>query len=313
MRIVDGHCDALTKLFQNDRLDFHADETELDVCFPKLKRAGVKVQCFAMYLSESITNPSFDHILQMVDIFYRRLLNHPEMMFIRTAADWRALEQSQKIGAILTLEGLDILAGNMTYLRILHHLGVRSMGLTWNYANWAADGVMEPRNGGFTKKGLRMLKEIESMGIIVDVSHLSVAGFWELVDIYKKPFVATHSNAKSLCPHPRNLSDEQIKAIIACKGLMGITFVPYFLENSMTDVPISSILRHIDHVGSLGGESHVGFGSDFDGIEHWVKDLRHTGQYGNIIDALCKNYTESQVEAFLYGNWRNFMLANLPQ
>ncbi|MNR47021.1 Membrane dipeptidase [compost metagenome] len=94
---------------------------------------------------------------------------------------------------------------------------------------------------------------------------------------------------------------------------MGITFVPYFLDNLNPTVQISSILKHIDHVCALGGESHIGFGSDFDGIEQWVKDLRHVGQYGNIIEALCKNYTESQVEAFLYGNWRNFMLVNLPQ
>ncbi|MNV60055.1 Membrane dipeptidase [compost metagenome] len=208
---------------------------------------------------------------------------------------------------------MDALAGNLTHLRILYHLGVRSAGLTWNYANWAADGVMEPRKGGFTKKGKLMLKEIETMGIIVDVSHLSVAAFWELIEVYPKPFIASHSNAIQICPHPRNLSDDQIKAIIQCKGLMGITFVPYFLDNLNPTVQISSILKHIDHVCALGGESHIGFGSDFDGIEQWVKDLRHVGQYGNIIEALCKNYTESQVEAFLYGNWRNFMLVNLPQ
>lgn len=313
LKIVDGHCDALTKLYKNAKLDFNQDDLELDVSFPKLQQAGIKVQCFAIYLSESIPNPSFEHILQMVDVFHRKITSHPQMSFIQSATDWLALEQTQKVGAILTLEGMDALAGNLTHLRILYHLGVRCAGLTWNYANWAADGVMEPRNGGFTKKGKLMLKEIETMGIIIDVSHLSVASFWELVEDYKKPFIASHSNTYHICPHPRNLSDDQIKAIIRSKGLMGITFVPYFLDNSKTTVQISSILKHIDHICALGGESHIGFGSDFDGIEQWVKDLRHVGQYGNIIDALCKNYTESQVEAFLYGNWRNFMLANLPQ
>lgn len=311
MKLVDGHCDALTKLYMNPKLDFDCESLELDVSYPKLKQSGVKVQYFAMYLSESIVNPSFDHILQMVDVFHRKVANHPQMRFIQSAADWLAIEQSEEVGAILTLEGLDALAGNLTHLRILYHLGVRCIGLTWNYANWAADGVMEPRKGGFTKKGRLMLKEIETMGIIVDVSHLSVTAFWELVEIYKKPFIASHSNAHHICPHPRNLSDDQIKAIIACKGMMGITFVPYFVENTKGTVEISSILKHIDHVCALGGESHIGFGSDFDGIEHWIKDLRDVGQYGNIIDALCKNYSESQVEAFLYGNWRNFMLANL--
>ncbi|KRE83115.1 hypothetical protein ASG89_13400 [Paenibacillus sp. Soil766] len=313
MKIVDGHCDALSKLYKNGNLAFNQDVIELDVSFPKLQKAGVKVQCFAIYLSESIPNPNFEHVLQMVDIFHRKIISHPQMRWIRTASDWLDVEQSQEIGAILTLEGMDALGGNLTNLRILDYLGVRCAGITWNYANWAADGIMESRKGGFTKKGKHMLKEIETMGIIVDVSHLSVSGFWELVADYKKPFIASHSNAYSLCPHPRNLSDDQIKAIIQCKGIMGITFVPYFLENLKSTVEISAILKHIDHICALGGESQIGFGSDFDGIEQWVKDLRHVGDYGNIIEALCKNYTESQVEAFLYGNWRNFMLRNLPQ
>ena len=229
----------------------------------------------------------------MVDVFHRKITSHPQMSFIQTAEDWLALEQTQKVGAILTWKVWTHFAGNLTYLRILYHLGVRCAGLTWNYANWAADGVMEPRKGGFTKKGKLMLKEIETMGIIVDVSHLSVAAFWELVKIYKKPFIASHSNTYHICPHPRNLSDDQIKAIIRVKDVMGITFVPYFVEVTNNDgSDLIDLLKHIDHICALGGESHIGFGSDFDGIEQWVKDLRHVGQYGNIIDALCKNYTE---------------------
>ncbi|UKS29811.1 dipeptidase [Paenibacillus sp. HWE-109] len=313
IKIMDGHCDALTKLYMNPKLQFGIEEQELDVSYPRLKQAGVKVQCFAIYLSDSIQQPTFDHILQMVDVFHRQIVQHPGMHFIQREADWRIVEAGDLIGAILTLEGVDALAGNMTHLRILQYLGVRSIGLTWNYANWAADGVMEPRKGGFTRKGKLMLKELETMGIIVDVSHLSTAAFWELIEMYSKPFIASHSNAQKVCPHPRNLSDDQIKAIIQCKGNIGITFVPYFVDSAVMTVPIAALLKHIDYVCALGGERHIGFGSDFDGIEQWIKGLRHAGQYGNIIEALCKNYRESQVEAFLYGNWRNFMLQNLPK
>ncbi|WP_261807835.1 dipeptidase [Paenibacillus sp. N3.4] len=312
MKIVDGHCDALTKLYKNPRLDFHMDEDELDVNYIRLKHAGVKVQFFAIYLSDTIKQPTFEHILRMVDLFHRKILNHPGMRFIQNANDWREVEHSDQIGAILTLEGLDAINGNMLHVRTLQRLGVRCIGLTWNYANWAADGVMEPRKGGFTLKGMRMLKELDTMGIIVDVSHLSVRGFWELYEQYAKPFIASHSNAEQLCPHPRNLSDKQIKAIIQRKGQIGLTFVPYFVSQAISSVRITDLLKHIDHICSLGGEHHIGFGSDFDGIEQWMEDLRHSGQYGNIIEALCKNYKEAQVEGFLYGNWRNFMLLNLP-
>ncbi|NOV03088.1 dipeptidase [Paenibacillus planticolens] len=313
MKIMDGHCDALTKLYANPKLDFGKEDQELDVSYPRLRQAGIKVQCFAIYLSDTIQQPTFEQILQMVDIFHRKIVGHPGMHFIQNVKDWHDVEAGEQVGAILTLEGVDALAGNLTHLRILYHLGVRSIGLTWNYANWAADGVMEPRKGGFTRKGKLMLREFETMGIIADVSHLSQAAFWELVEIYQKPFIASHSNAQKICPHPRNLSDDQVKAIIQCQGLMGITFVPYFVESVNPVVPIQSLLNHIDHVCSLGGERHIGFGSDFDGIEQWVKGLRHAGQYENLIEALCKSYREAQVEAFLFGNWRNFMLANLPK
>ncbi|NEW05626.1 membrane dipeptidase [Paenibacillus sp. SYP-B3998] len=310
---MDGHCDALTKLYLNPELNFHKEEVCLEVNYPRLQRAGVKVQCFAIYISEKIQAPSFEHVLQMIDVFHRKILSHKGMAFIQTVSDWLTVEKSDKIGAVLTLEGLDALAGNMTHLRILYHLGVRSIGLTWNYANWAADGVQEPRKGGFTLKGKHMLRELEAMGIIVDVSHLSEKAFWELVELYRRPFIASHSNAGTLCPHPRNLSDEQIKTIIECHGQIGITFVPYFVKSGNSPVQISQLLTHIDHVCSLGGEKHVGFGSDFDGIEQWIVGLEHAGQYENIIEALCKNYKEEQVERFLYGNWRKFMLSHLPK
>ncbi|MBA2937757.1 membrane dipeptidase [Paenibacillus sp. CGMCC 1.16610] len=313
MKIMDGHCDALTKLYVNPKLDFGMEDQELDVNYPRLKHAGVKVQCFAIYLSDSIQQPTFEHILQMVDIFHRKIVSHSGMKFIHTVQDWHEVEAGDQIGAILTLEGVDALAGNLTHLRILYHLGVRSIGLTWNYANWAADGVMEPRKGGFTRKGKLMLRELETMGIIADVSHLSTAAFWEMVEGYNKPFIASHSNAQKICPHPRNLSDDQIKAIIQCQGQIGLTFVPYFVDSVNLAVPIAGLLKHIDHVCSLGGEKQIGFGSDFDGIEQWIKGLRHAGQYENLIEALCKNYQETQVEAFLFGNWRNFMLTNLPK
>ncbi|UJF35412.1 dipeptidase [Paenibacillus hexagrammi] len=312
MKIIDGHCDAITKLFASPELDFFQEEKELDVSYPRLQRAGVKIQAFAMYMSESIKNPTFDHLLQMVDIFYRKIAVAPHIRLIRNRNDVLQVEASNEIGALLTLEGLDALHGNLTHLRVLQYLGVRSIGLTWNYANWAADGVMEPRKGGFTLKGKMLLKELEKMDIITDVSHLSVKGFWELAENYSKPCIASHSNVFKHCAHPRNLSDDQILELIRRNGLIGLTFVPFFVDDR-SPVTINQLLKHLDHVCALGGEQHVGFGSDFDGIEQWITGLEHAGLYDNIINALSKTYTESQVERFLYGNWRNFLLSNLPE
>ncbi|MCD1257739.1 dipeptidase [Paenibacillus athensensis] len=310
--IIDGHCDALAKLYAQPELDFYKEEQELDVSWPRLRRAGVSVQFFAIYVSESLGTPRFEHVLHMIDTFHRKVNRKEHVVFIRDADDLLEAEQSGRLGALLTLEGVDALGGDLAYVRLLYHLGVRSVGITWNHANWAADGVMEPRKGGFTVKGRQLVKQLDRLGILIDVSHLSVQGFWELTELYEKPFIASHSNTCEHCAHPRNLSNEQLAAIIDRGGQIGLTFVPYFVRTG-EQAAISDLLRHLDHVCSLGGEGNVGFGSDFDGIEQWVTGLEHAGCYENIIEALCKNYSEEQVQRFLHGNWRRFLIENLPQ
>ena len=211
----------------------------------------------------------------------------------------------------MTLEGVDGLQGNLMHLRNLYRLGLRVVGITWNYANWAADGVMEPRNGGFTFQGRKLLQECEQLGIILDVSHLSEQGFWELEEHTYRPFIASHSNTFAVCPHPRNLQDSQINAVISRNGIMGITFVPWFVAQGGT-VRIEQILPHIEHVCSLGGEHIIAFGSDFDGIDKKISGLEDAGQYDRLVTVLQQHYTENQVKAFLYGNMANFLHTQLP-
>jgi membrane dipeptidase len=311
MYIIDAHCDALSKLYMHPRLDFYQEEIELAVSFPRMQRSGIKIQCFAIYLPEQIQHPKYEHILQMADIFYQKIIQPGRIQVIKQVNDLQKVLQQEGKGAILTLEGVDALAGNLALVRNLFQIGVRIIGITWNYANWAADGVMEPRKGGFTIKVKKLIWEMEKLGIIVDVSHLSVLGFWELVDMYAKPFIASHSNSYAQCPHPRNLSNDQIKAVIARKGQIGLTFVPYFVKKHHP-VQIKDLLTHIDHICGLGGEANIGFGSDFDGIDQWIQGLEHAGKYGNLVEALCKNYKEEQVAGFLHGNWERFLINNLP-
>ena len=309
--IIDAHCDVLMKLYLNPQLDFYQDSRELDASYPKLQQAGVKVQFFAIYIPEKVANPSFEHVLQFVDLFHRRVIQRDWMRFVKSAQDLEAVMRGDAMGALLTLEGADALMGDLTNLRILFYLGVRCIGITWNYANWAADGIMEPRKGGFTIKGKKMLAEMQRLGMLVDVSHLSVRGFWEVVEETTRPFMASHSNARALCAHPRNLSDDQIRAIIGRQGLIGVTFVPFFVS-SQSPVQVDDVLRHIDHIASLGGERNIGFGSDFDGINEWIEGLENAGKYDRLLNALCRHYQEEQVKRFLSGNWERFLKSNLP-
>lgn len=310
MKIIDAHCDLLDKLSQHAELDFKQDSIHADVSFPRLHKSGVAVQCFAVFVSKT-SHVTFDRLLEGFDLFHEKIAAHEGVRAVRNRRELLQAGEQGKLGAILTLEGVDGLEGNPVYLRTAFRLGVRMMGLTWNYANWAADGVLEPRNGGFTVKGRQLVKECSRLGIILDVSHLSEQGFWELSELTERPFVATHSNARQICPHPRNLTDDQIRALIAHNGQIGLTFVPWFVKAS--DPSIKDILCHIDHIASLGGSQHIGFGSDFDGIDYHIPGLEHAGNFDRLANELLKKYPAEQAEGFLFGNWHRFFLENLPE
>ncbi len=310
MAIIDAHCDVLNKLLVHPELDFVRGQEGLDVTFERMQKSGIRVQNFAVYLPER-WSAEFRYVLESIDLFHERVLSLPQMRFIRTPSDLRLSMDGDRIGALLSLEGVDSLQGNLAYLRILFHLGVRIVGVTWNRANWAADGVLEPRKGGFTAAGMDLIKECNRLGMIMDVSHLSEKGFWELLESSRKPVIASHSNASAISPRLRNLSDDQIRSLIRTGGVMGITFVPPFVSEEQP-VPIDRILRHIDHVCALGGRCHIGFGSDFDGIKEWIVGLEHAGRYDRLVNLLLRHYREEDVELFLHGNWFRYFMKQLP-
>ncbi|GAB6988993.1 dipeptidase [Paenibacillus pini] len=229
------------------------------------------------------------------------------------AIDINSLEVPSGCWGMLSVEGADGFEGNLFYVKMCFELGVRFLGLTWNYANWAADGVLEKRNGGLTKKGIELVRLCNEIGLLLDVSHLSPAGFWELTELTKQPFIASHSNVYRICPHPRNLSDEQIRAIVSMDGRIGLTFVPWFVKQDEASVKIKDLLPHIEHICELGGENHLMFGSDFDGIESWVKGLEHPACYPALAELLLKHYSESQIKGWFNNNALNFLETHLPE
>lgn len=310
MKIIDGHCDILYKMYNDERITIHS-ENELDATLAGMKQANMLMQSFAIYISEEIEAPDFSIILEYIDLFHEKVLRSNPFHFVQTKDDLKYAAEHQKIGALLTLEGADALQGNFAYLRTMHRLGVRSIGLTWNYSNWAADGVWEPRQGGLTLKGRELVKACNELGIVLDVSHLTERGFWELNDLSERPFVATHSNVRQLCDHRRNLTDDQIKAIVENKGIIGMTFVPEFL-NPSGKATIADVVRHVEYVCALGGEHCIAFGSDFDGIDNWVEGLERTEHFVSLRDALLRSFDEQQVERFLWKNWYDFYLTHLP-
>lgn len=308
MQVIDLHCDVLLKLSQGKGKLRFRDSKELDVNFERLRKGKVKVQFFAVFLEPEIpAEQKFVEALNQIDYFYEEVLKkNPEMKHIKEWSDIEKLKEGE-IGAVLTLEGADAIGDDLMKLRTLYRLGVKLVGLTWNFANYAADGVMEERGGGLTRFGKEVVRLNNEQKVFTDVSHLSERGFWEVMELADYP-IASHSNAKSLCNHPRNLTDEQAKALFQKGGMVHVVYNPPFIKES-GNASIGDLIRHIDHFCSLGGVKQIGLGSDFDGIEQKVKNLEDASKTQNLILALLKYYKEDEVKGFAY---RNF-LEHLPK
>jgi len=312
MKIIDTHCDALLKLqlakngeeYGLQPLNFtHAEEIETNL--RRLEAGRVKVQFFAIFIHPNTASDlKWQHALEQVDLFYSEVLGkNPKMKQIK---DWHEIEQlkEDEIGAVLALEGADAFGNDLMKLRILYRLGVKSLGLTWNNPNLCADGVGDSRGAGLTDLGRQVVQLNNEHKVFTDVSHLAERGFWDVMELADYP-IASHSNARALCDHPRNLSDEQIKAMFKKDGLIHVVFTPPFIRKDETSATIKQVIEHIDHLYSLGGKDKIGFGSDFDGIFHHVTDLEHAGKYKNLINELLKHYTEDEVRGFAYQNFLN--------
>jgi membrane dipeptidase len=310
LRVADFHCDALSKLQASPEIDFKNDP-RLDVTAERLVEGNVELQVFAVYLSVDRGRAKFEDVLGQIELFRQKVVGPGGLQWLR----WKEEADEQILTApafgMLSLEGVDGLEGNLFYAQLCFELGVRFLGVTWNYANWAADGVLEQRNGGFTEKGRKLIEWCNGSGMLLDVSHLAPAGFWELAERSKRPFIASHSNSAAICGHPRNLSDGQIQALIAVDGRMGLTFVPWFVRDG-GGAKIDDMRRHIEHVCALGGSKQLMFGSDFDGIEMWVEGLEHPGKYAEFTDLLLRYYPEDEVKGWLCGNALTYLRTHLP-
>ncbi|HDX9609069.1 dipeptidase [Bacillus toyonensis] len=301
MKIFDAHCDVLFQLWRAQGKKNFKDDSQLHITFEQLKKRKGSIQCFAVYVPETVAyEKRFEAALQMIDIFYNEILSLSGVKLIRTKADISMLKQDE-IGVLLTLEGCEAIGKEAMKLRLFYQLGVRSFGLTWNYANLLADGALETRGAGLTTFGRQVVLELNTLHLWTDLSHLNESSFWDVIEIANNP-IASHSNCYKLCQHPRNLNEEQIKALIKRNSIIGVTFVPQFLTTER-QANITDIVKHIEYICSLGGEKNIGFGSDFDGISETVVNVAAYRDYENVVNELYKHYNASTVKRFLYDNF----------
>ncbi|PAE21576.1 diguanylate cyclase [Bacillus sp. 7504-2] len=308
MNIIDMHCDALLKLWEaGGAISFQTDST-IDTNKERLRKGKVKVQAFALFVDPDLKSSSlFDILLEQVRLFQVEIL--AKNKDIKHITEWSQLEylKDGEIGALLTLEGVDAIGNDLTKLRILYQLGVRSVGLTWNYANLAADGAGEQRGAGLTYFGKKVVHFNNEHQLLTDVSHLSERAFWDVLAIAKYP-IASHSNTKRLCDHGRNLTDSQIKELLKKGGMIHVVYYPEFVKKN-GQATIVDLIKHIEHLCELGGVKQIGLGSDFDGIDRKIPGLAHAGETQNLIKELLKYYSEEEVRGFASENF----LRNRPK
>jgi membrane dipeptidase len=204
------------------------------------------------------------------------------------------------------MEGAEGLEGDLGVLRMMYRLGVRWIGMTWNHRNQAADGLFEARTGGgLTKFGVELVREMNRLGMLVDIAHLAPAGVRDVFEVSEAPVIASHANAHAVCPAPRNLSDEQLAGIAATGGLVGATYVPDFITDGEEPATLDMLVDHVDHMVRVAGVDHVGLGSDFDGFgDPPPAGLEDASCVPNVTARLLeRGYTSEDTQKILGGNW----------
>ena len=307
--IIDGHCDSLIHFVNGERTLL--DPTEGGHWDTQRARgAGVALQFMAAFI-ESKYKPSMAtwRGLQLIEGAHRFIEAHPNQVFlVQKKLDLDQIPDPTRIGILLSVEGGEILGETIFMLDIISKLGVRALGLTWNQRNALADGVGEVgTQSRLTQLGQEVVWRMNKLGMLIDVSHLNEAGFWHVLELSKDPIVASHSCAKALCDHPRNLTDQQLRALAKHKGVVGVNFYPQFLKKT-GQATREDVVRHICHIAEVAGVETVGLGSDFDGIDEAPDGLEQVGHYHYLLDDLTKKgFSSLEIEQIAGRNFRRIL------
>jgi len=317
MKIADLHCDTISEIWKSRRAGRPQQlfQNNLHVDIQKMQKAGYLLQNFAMYIDLEKTSDPFAAVSEQIDVFYDEMEKNKDCIGIVTSYhEILANEKQGKMSALMTIEEGGCCKGEIANLETLYQRGARMMTLTWNYPNELA-GPNLPADSfgafdstkGLTRKGFAFIQRMEEIGMILDVSHLSDAGFWDIAKHTKKPFAASHSNARALSPHARNLTDDMLRVIADRGGVAGLNFYGRFLnpiDNSHSST--ARMAQHVRHIVNVGGIECIGLGSDFDGITGEL-EMENCSQLAKLTAELERaHFTGSEIEHILYKNVMRF-------
>jgi len=305
--VFDAHCDSLTA---RSPLELLKEGAEGHWDIPRFLKGGGAFQILSVYTPPPLAGKeAFYYALRHIELAWEMMeQSEGRLKFVLSSSD--LVPEEGVVKGILALEGGSPLMGEVEALGIFYRLGLRCLTLTWNHRNELADGQGAGHYpSGLTEAGKRVLEECEKLGIVVDVSHLAEPGFWDVVEFSSGAFIASHSNFRGVCDHPRNLGERQAEAVASCNGVIGLTFVPDFVYPSSPEpVPLSlpeklqKFLEHALALKKVAGVNAIGLGSDFDGTKNPI--LPDASSYPILRDAfLQKGFTKEEVEKIFYGNF----------
>lgn len=311
-KIADCHCDTIC-LMGKENYDFCRLNPTGHIDLPRLREGRVGLQFFAVCVAPHKQQNYLQSALELVGRYHRCLAaNSRHLVSLQNKSDLAVAEREGKIAALLALEGAEPLEGSAELLGIFYRLGMRALSLTWNHRNLFADGAgEEAAGGGLTRAGRELVQELSRKGIILDLAHLSTRCFFEALDLTGQPPLVSHANARQLCDHPRNLTDEQLKALASRGGIIGLSVYPYFISGE-SKAGLEQLLDHFVHIAGLIGVEHIAFGSDFDGIGCTVDEIQDVSGYAALPEALCRRgFHPREVDLISWGNVKRILQENL--
>lgn len=301
--VFDAHCDTISRCWREyEGLDRNTGMLSLE----RTAKFGRYCQFFALWTADGYTGyPSGG---DSVERAYHALLrcfkgqmarNADRIVQCRTAGEAEQANRQGKAAAFLTVEGGELLGCDPGRLEQAAKDGVKAINLTWNHANALSGSSREEPERGLSPLGREFVSKMEDLRILVDVSHLSEAGFWDVAELARRPFIASHSNAKSVWDHTRNLTDGQINAIIKNQGVIGLNFYEDFVGGSRD---LDMVRAHLDHILALGGGASAALGGDWDGCDT-IRDLPAIDSLSRLYEHLLRHgYSETVVQDLFYNN-----------
>jgi len=314
--IVDSHCDTALKLLNGYDINSSSNQFTLNnsLIYDKY------IQVFAMYIEpEYVRNGEYELCNRLITSVKNEVEKNSKYMKIITnkyQLQRYFNEDNRRLGVILSIEDASCLEGSIDNVQNFFDNGISIIGLTWNERNEVASGAncCGDIDDGLSEFGKQVIRKMNELGIIIDVSHLSEKSFYDVMKITNKPVMASHSCSKSICDHKRNLSDEQIKLISKNGGIIGVNLYNEFLNHDIDEANIECLIKHIRHIYNIGGKECVGLGTDYDGMgkDKTAVGLEDNSKLLNLPYFLKnENFSDDDIERIMWKNQFEFLKREL--